>query len=707
MVGRLRPVTLSVHHFLLPFSGCAPIIRRVLHSRLAFSVALFAVALGSLIVVDSVGVRTDAVNRGLVGIDSTHRARALVLLVDGLRYETAADPQMMPALSRLRAAGASGKVETVFEGFSIPAIRAALSGKAETQLMNAIRNFHFTALPTESVFLDARTAGKTALVIGDEPFTQFGPYFERRLPAGQFPDMYASDRVRPAIALAAYAAESQDLVVCHYESGDWIGHEFGIHRREYAAEFLAIDSVVARFAAARRPGDYLFVFGDHGHNETGEHKTGLYIPTFGLFIGPDITPGIVFPSLQITNIRLLLSHALGIQLHESEYQLGELSRFLPIAAATTDRALDDVRPNDHAIRDYVWCALFLVLAALLFVAAAPGEAATRPDYTTIFLVGLIFLAELIAQQHWDSAWSAFPFLLLVVATTMARRDRWGALVIVAIGLFFVSRFSPGGDSGSLLRVPYAIAQLIPLYAAGIVAKLFIFLAVTGRRHAFRAMMLTLALSLLEFRVWDHPAFFLAAIAVSIVAIARTESGPSRQTALIAFGYATLVFTLRLPLYEYAWIDLLLVSVFLARRSADRRWTDALVISGAFTLTSVWLRGGLEWSFLYGLMPAYVVELHVIWFLPLILLKLPLLLGLVWWITDTPPSREFVSAMLAYTGLRFIAVWAVRLGGGTGVEMWPLAERGMYLLTFAIATVWFYRTHQDQLHSAETRGREFA
>jgi hypothetical protein len=642
-----------------------------------------------------VGGRTDSVERGLAGIDSSHRARALVLLVDGLRYETATNAQLMPALARLRATGASGKIETVFEGFSIPAIRAALSGKAETQLMNAVRNFHFTALPTESVFLDARNAGETALVVGDEPFTQFGPYFERRLPAGRFPSMYASDRARPGIALAAYTTESQDLVICHYESGDWAGHEFGIYSSTYAAEFLAIDSVIARFAAARRPGDYLIVFGDHGHNASGEHKTGLYIPTFGLFVGPDITPGVVFPSLQITNIRLLLSHALGLRIHESAYQLGELARFLPISAGSEVQARSDLRPIHNAASDYLWCALFLILAALVFMNAAPDEPSPLPD-RTMMLVGLVFLAELVVQQRWNSEWSAFPFLLVVVAITMGRRDRWGATVVAAVGVFFVSRFALGSADGSLIRIPYTYAQLIPLYAAGVVAKLFIFLAVGGRHRAARATTFALALSLVEFRVWDHPAFFLAAIAIAVVALVRSSPGESRQTALITVGYAALYFTLRLPLYEYAWIDLFLVAVLVARRSADARWTDALVISGAFTLTSVWLSGGLEWSFLYGLLPAYIVELHVAWFLPLILLKLPLLLLLVWWITDATPTGGFVRMMLAYTGLRFIAVWAVRLGGGSGVEMWPFAERGMYLLTFAIATVWFYRGHQRRL-----------
>ena len=288
----LRRLPSTVHHFPRPFPGSAPIQHRVFQSRLAFIVALFALAIGSLIAVDSIGGPADDLDRGLVGVDTTHRARALVVLVDGLRYETANDAQMMPELARLRATGASGKLETVFEGFSIPAIRAAFSGKAETQLMNAIRNFHFTALPTESVFLDANRAGKSVVVVGDEPFTQFGPYFERRLPVGEFSTMYASDRTRPAMALAAYNSETPALVVCHYESGDWIGHEFGIRSKEYASEFRAVDSVIARFAAARHPGDYLFVFGDHGHNAMGEHKTGLYIPTFGLFIGPDTEGGV-------------------------------------------------------------------------------------------------------------------------------------------------------------------------------------------------------------------------------------------------------------------------------------------------------------------------------------------------------------------------------------------------------------------------------
>ncbi len=698
--SRLRQVTLTVHHFRLPLSGSAPILRRVLHSRIAFSVALIAVAVASLVVVDSMNPTPDRVDRGLAGVDSTRHARVLVLLVDGLRFETANDSAMMPSLARLRPRGASGKIETVFEGFSIPAVRAALSGKAETQLMNAVRNFHFTALPIESVFLDLRTIGKSSLVVGYDPFAQFGRYFEQRLPPQDGRDMYATDRDRPPMALAAYANESQDLIICHYESGDWAGHEFGIHSPRYAAQMAAADSVIAQFAAARRPGDYLLVFGDHGQNDGGEHKTGLYLPTFGLFIGPDITPGVVFRSLQITNLRLIISHALGVRLHEASYQLDELSRFLPVARGVRADLSGDAGTVSRNVQDYFWCALFLVLGALLFAAAPSGGLETLFDSTSA-IIGLVLVAELLAQQMLNASWSAFPFVLLVVALTMRRSDRWAALVVGLIGIFFVSRFDPMARDGSLLRIPYAYAQLIPLYIAGIVAKLFLLLTITGRRLAWQAVALTLALTLLEFRVWDVPSVYLAAIGLSIIACIAWRARARGRLALVAFGFSALYFTLRLPLYEYAWIDLFLVAVALAARSADARWTDALVMTGAFTLTSVWLNGGLEWSFLYGLLPAYVIELQVGWFLPMILLKLPLLLFLVWWTTGTRPSREFVSLMLAYAGLRFIGVWGVRLGGGSGAEMWPLAERGMYLLTFVIAAVWYHRTDQQRSHSTAT------
>lgn len=667
--------------------------RRLIHSRILFSLVLLAGAAAALLAADRVNRQPDRTDLGFERVDSTRRAHVLILLVDSWRHETALDRTIMPAVARLSAEGASGKLETVFEGFSIPAIRAEFSGSAPTQLMNLVRNFRFRALPIESSFLDASRIGKRALVVGDEPFTQFGPFLEKRLPVAPALDMYGRDRLRPGIALDAYRSGAYDLVLCHYETADWRAHELGIHAPGYAAAFAEVDSIVARFEGARRPGDYLLVFGDHGHNELGEHKTGLYIPTHGLFIGPDIKPGVVFPSLPVSDMRFIVDHALGIDLRVPARELDRLSGFLPVSQREeilTAPAAAGVRWARDPV-DYALFLMFLASFAGLTLAASAGAPAPRVLTLPLALIAVLFVAELLAQQVANPEWSLFPFLMAGVGLAAWNVDRRAGAAIAAIAIVFLTRFSVGGDSPSLIREPLRLADTAPLYFAGTCAKIAILLAIAGRRRWPLAVALTGLLAILEFRLLDRPALFVGAIALGALALLRFRAGDDHRLALVAFGYAVLYFTLRLPIYEYAWVDLFLLAVVLAARSAPGPWLDALVVTGAFALTSVWLPSGLEWGFLYGLVPAYIVELQVGWFVPLILLKLPMLLLLTWWASGLRPSRGFVLLMFLYAGLRFAGVWLVRLFGGTGAQAWPMAEQAMYLTTFAIATVWVYRT----------------
>ena len=116
----------------------------------------------------------------------------------------------------------------MYEGFTIPAVRAAFTGHAETQLVNLVRNFRFRALPIESFFRDVHGLGRRTLVVAREPFTQFGPVFTERFPPHDGRDMYVTDRLRPEMALRAYREEPFDVIVCHWESFDWVAHEEGI-----------------------------------------------------------------------------------------------------------------------------------------------------------------------------------------------------------------------------------------------------------------------------------------------------------------------------------------------------------------------------------------------------------------------------------------------------------------------------------------------
>jgi hypothetical protein len=675
-------------------------VRRILKSRLFFSLALLFGAAGSLLVADSINNPPARADLGYVRVDTTRKARVLILLIDSWRHETALDSVMMPNVNRLSRLGASGKIETVFEGFSIPAIRSAFSGSSPTQLMNLIRNFRFRALPIESAFLDASRIGKHSLIVGDEVFTQFGSSVERRVPTDPALDMYGLDRLRPAMALDAYRSGAYDLVVSHFEAADWRAHEVGIHSPVYAAAFAKADSTVADFARALRPGDYLIVFGDHGHNEQGEHKTGIYIPTHGLFIGPDIRAGVVFPSIPISDIRFVVDHALGIELRAPQAQAARLSTFLPVELSAAQNAPGQNAAAaaavgaSHSPRDYLLCIIFLAAVAGAITVGASGAVRESLLTPAAAVIVALFIGEFVAQQQLNPAWSFFLVAMLIVSGYVWKVDRWSSGLIAAIALFFASRFSLGANATALIREPVGVAELIPMYVAGTSAKLAILLAITGRRRAILAALLTAALAMLEFRVWDYPAVYIAAIVLSAVALFKFRNaelhgelhGEPHQLALVTLGYCALYFTLRLPLYEYAWVDLFIIAVWLASRTTSSAFVDALTIMGAFALTCVWLPSGLEWGFLYGLFPAYVVELHVGWFVPAILLKLPLLLLLTFWATGTRPTRRFVSLILVYAAIRLIGVWLVRLAGGSGALVWPMAEQGVYLTVFAIAAI---------------------
>lgn len=667
------------------------------------AVVVFSAAVVASLLVDRVNPPVAVVDPGIASVDTTNHARLLILHIDSWRYQTAIDSVLMPQVARLRREGASWQLETVFEGFTIPAVRAAFSGRAETQLVSLIQNFSFHALPISSFYLDASRLGKRTLVVAQEPWVQFGPYFEQRVPNKNGQDMYALDHERPAIALNAFRDEKFDIVVCHYESADWVAHETGIHSERYRREFAYADSLVASFAAARRPNDYLLVYGDHGHSPLGEHKTGISIPTFGLLLGPDVKPGVIVGPLAMTNLRYIVSHAIGITLRSAPYDTRAIAQFLPIVADSVVADLTAAQHLSHRIGDYLLAVAVALGAALLgwwLVRLVSGTDLSDKMFA-VFIVA--FVIELSLQQKFAPTISLFPLLCIGLGVTGAKQHWLSRAAIVAVGIWFVTRLMGTDVSGAgLVGAPTELRALIPLYVFAIAAKLLVLrggrdlhLALTSREQLSQwgsAAAWTTVLALLEFRVWDHPAACGTVLLAGCVAWWRSTDAAYRRMAAIAILQALIYFTLRLPLYQLAWIDLFFGALFLIARNRDDAWIDTLIITGTFTLTCGWLASSLEWSFLYNLFPAHLVELQVQYFGPFILAKIPLLLVLAFIVIERTPSRRTTKLLFAYTALRFGAAWILRLAGASGANLWPLAEQGMYLATFVVAAVaWGWQT----------------
>lgn len=627
--------------------------------RAALAIALvLAGAVGALLAIDQVNRPPRPLDPGIASVDTANRARLLIMHVDSWRLQSALDPALFPQVARLRARGASVPLQTVFEGFTIPAVHAAFTGHAETELVNLVRNFQLAARPVESFFHDVQRLGRRTLIVAREPFAQFGAVFDERYPRGRL-DQYVLDRQRPGLAFAGWQREGYDVVVLHYEALDWVAHEVGIDHERYRRESLYADSLIAHAAALLGPEDYLLAYGDHGHTVHGEHKTGFDIPTFALFLGPDVTPGVTTARLETTNLRYLVSHALGITLRPARYQLGEIGRILPIDGRGAAR--DEGPP------------------------ASTGWSRAPADYA-------IALAVLLGAVA--AAW----FAAAVVPGAWLPRGAAGVVLAVAL-----AEFGARGQLAALAELlrPDALSGVVMLYAVAVGAKLVV-IRDGGRTPWPATVGATTLLALVEYAVLAHVALLGTIVVLAALTWWRAREAPTRRLAQIVLLQTLVYFTLRLPLYLFAVADLVLLATHLlaqgVRRSGDARLhaaLDAWIGLGAYTVTCGWLAGSIEWGFLYAFAPAHLVELQVQWFLPLILAKIPLFFLLSLRVAGSAPSRATVQVVMLLAALRFAAVWGMRLSGAPTVEIWPLAEQGGILATFVAAAVaggiWFSAT----------------
>lgn len=617
-------------------------------------VLVVAMAAGALLAIDRVNRPPHPLDPGIASVDTTKRGRLFILHVDSWRLQGVLDSTLFPQVTRLRERAASVPLQTVFEGFTIPAVHAAFTGHAETELVNLVRNFQFSARPVESFFRDAQRLGKRTLVVAREPFVQFGTVYDERYPRGAR-DQYVLDRERPEIAFAGWQREGYDIVVLHYESLDWVAHEVGIDHDRYRRESRYADSLVVRVANALGPNDYLLAYGDHGHTVRGEHKTGFDIPTFALFVGPDVTPGVTTAKLATTNLRYLASHAMGITLRPDPYELGEIGRLLPVAV--DDLARGEGRPTaerwSRAPADYA-----IALVVLLCATAVAALVLTRVPGAGLSTTG-------------------FAVVIVLAAAEFAFRGQLAALV-------------------ALVR-PGTMTGVVTLYAVAVAAKLAV-LRRGGRTPWFTAVAATTVLALVEFLVIAHVALIGATVALAGVLWWRARTEETRWVAQIVVLQTLVYFTLRLPIYLFAVADLYLAATYFlagqARRAGGMRATaalDAWIGLGAYTVSCGWVAGSIEWGFLYRFAPAHLVELQVQWFLPLILAKIPLFLLLTMRVADRPPARALIQVVMVLAALRFSAVWLMRLAGAPTVEIWPLAEQGgilaLFVAALAAGTAW--------------------
>jgi hypothetical protein len=239
------------------------------------------------------------------------RGRAFVLLLDSLRYESAAGGQLMPRTAALRAKASSARVLPTRDAITVPSIRAAFTGRDSTRILGFVRNFFMSSEGMESLFTQLAARHRRALVYSDGSFDQFGSSFESRTMITDTPDEIAQQNNAAAQALAAFRSGKYDLVVVHVTYTDHVAHEAGVAGAAYRAAYAAADALVAQLEAGVPAEDTFALMGDHGHDAQGRHALGIDAPTFALYRGPRHRAGVDLGTVSIRDHRYLLGYALG------------------------------------------------------------------------------------------------------------------------------------------------------------------------------------------------------------------------------------------------------------------------------------------------------------------------------------------------------------------------------------------------------------
>ena len=202
--------------------------------------------------------------------------RVVFVLIDGLRADTAADPQVMPFLNELRAQGASATVHSETPSYSAPGYTVLFTGAwpefSDGPPMNLAYE-EYTPWTQDHLFAAAKRAGLTTAIAGFD-------WFEKMVPQDTVDGAYytageddAADRAIVAAALPWLRDDAHGLTLVHLLQVDYAGHHQGGPQdpRWNEAARRADELLRELVATLDLTQDTVLVTSDHGHIERGGH----------------------------------------------------------------------------------------------------------------------------------------------------------------------------------------------------------------------------------------------------------------------------------------------------------------------------------------------------------------------------------------------------------------------------------------------------
>lgn len=233
--------------------------------------------------------------------------RVLFVVVDGLRYDVATDPKLMPRFSDAMRRHSSAEIWSGRVSMTTSAVLSYGTGQ-RGQLEQVVNNLTPTPPPFNSWLANARRSGLTLMLVGDPAWIKmYGAAFSvtRPDPKGVAIDHdFNAQTFRDTRELLA---KRPDLLVAHFVTPDHQGHAYGIHSKKYHAHIQRFDGLLSDLLG-EAPSDWtVIVTSDHGAADSGTHGADVPVQrrspiyAYGPGIAKDVHPAQGLDQVDLAN----------------------------------------------------------------------------------------------------------------------------------------------------------------------------------------------------------------------------------------------------------------------------------------------------------------------------------------------------------------------------------------------------------------------
>lgn len=515
-------------------------------------------------------------------------ARVLVIVVDGLRHDTALESDAMPRLQALARAGAHGvslASRVTMTGLGVRTLGTGTSpGLADILLETQLPPVAF-----DNVFAALRRRGGHIAWIGNTAWKElFGreididPRVSRSLAVmAQADNVWGADTVIVARALRLMARTDWELCIVHLGGLDNASHRFTPFGDEFRRKARAVDGDIADIVAAAGPATTVIVTSDHGASDAGHHGSGEPITrrTPLVLAGAAVAPGRVVDARQ-TDIAPTIAALLG----------------LPIPAPSEGTVLVDALAIDRATASALREASARQQRRYAEAyAAAHGCASPAPAEID---EGSRWLGDWIEAQQASSSRGPVLWACVLILVALGVFAPAGVAASAAVAALALGSLVPGGAHELLAVAALAVAaaSLVPpalrrsppvsaiAIGAAAIAAIELVFAIYKLHHRFFEMKMhdVYAALALSDRGFQLGATVLATAAATVLARRRWPSGPGASVAIV-FVVSALADAWAIPA-AVAIGGAAALAVVAPRQRA------AVVAAGAVGLVAIWLSG---------------------------------------------------------------------------------------------------------------------